>query len=88
MGDVEKKPQILIELNVETTISEMKNIPDGINGRLDIAGKKDYWTFRYNGNYLKWVPGEGRKWGKKWKEGKWAVNNFKQPNSILVIPED
>lgn len=42
MGDVEKKTQILIELNVETTISEMKNIPDGINGRLDIAGKKDY----------------------------------------------
>lgn len=37
---IKKKKKNQIELKMETTISEMKNIPDGINGTLDIEEEK------------------------------------------------
>lgn len=41
MGDVKKKKKkTQIELKLETTVSEMKNTPNGINGRLDIIEKR------------------------------------------------
>ena len=33
-------------LELKNTISEIKNLPNGLKGRLDTAGKKDQWTWR------------------------------------------